>query len=123
MLGPGDSLLIEFVGIPDLSGEFGIGPDGIIYLPEIESLNVNSLTLSDLKTILTDKYNDILIAPNINIQLAKVRPVRVYVKGEIKNPGFYNLNFGYENNTINSLETPKFFLLASRGHSSNAVSK
>ena len=108
LLGPGDSLLITFVGIPDLSGEFGIGPDGIIYLPQIDSFNVSYLTLKELKTILTNKYNDILIAPNINIQLAKVRPVRVYVKGEIKKPGFYNLNFGYENNTINSLETQNF---------------
>ena len=108
LLGPGDSLLITFVGIPDLSGEFGIGPDGIIYLPQIDSFNASYLTLKELKTILTNKYNDILIAPNINIQLAKVRPVRVYVKGEIKKPGFYNLNFGYENNTINSLETQNF---------------
>ena len=81
LLGPGDSLLITFVGIPDLSGEFGIGPDGIIYLPQIDSLNVSYLTLKELKTILTNKYKDILISPNINIQLAKVRPVRVYVKG------------------------------------------
>lgn len=108
LLGPGDSLLISFVGIPDLSGEFGIGPDGIIYLPQIDSFNVSYLTLQELKTILTNKYKDILIAPNINIQLAKVRPVRVYVKGEIKKPGFYNLNFGYENNTINSSETQNF---------------
>ena len=108
LLGPGDSLLITFVGIPDLSGEFGIGPDGIINLPQIESINVSFLTLNELKTILTNKYKDILIAPNINIQLSKVRPIRVYVKGEIKKPGFYNLNFGYENNTINSLETQNF---------------
>ncbi len=108
LLGPGDSLLISFVGIPDLSGEFGIGPDGIIYLPQIDSLNVSYLTLKELKTVLINKYKDILIAPNINIQLAKVRPVRVYVKGEIKKPGFYNLNFGYENNTINSSDTQNF---------------
>ncbi len=108
LLGPGDSLLISFVGIPDLSGEFGIGPDGIIYLPQIDSLSVSNLTLQELKNILTNKYKDILIAPNINIQLAKVRPVRVYVKGEIKKPGFYNLNFGYENNTINSSESQNF---------------
>ena len=104
LLGPGDTLLIKFEGIPELSGEFGVGPDGIIYLPQINSFNVNRLTLKELKAIITDKYNEILINPNINIQLASVRPVRVYVKGEVKQAGFYNLNLGPENNTINSAE-------------------
>ena len=104
LLGPGDTLMIKFNGIPELSGEFGIGPDGMIYLPQINSFNVNRLTIKELKTIVNEKYKEILIDPNINIQLATVRPIRVYVKGEVKQAGFYTLNLGPENNTINSAD-------------------
>ena len=108
LLGAGDVLLILFTGAPELSGQYGIGPDGMIYLPELEGLNANFLTLSEFKTKITEQYKDVLIAPNINIQLAKVRPVRVYIKGEVKTPGFYKLNLDDENFTLNTRENQNF---------------
>ena len=38
ILGPGDSLQIELLDIPELSGTFSIGPDGTIYLPRLRAL-------------------------------------------------------------------------------------
>ena len=105
LLGAGDVLLILFTGAPELSGQYGIGPDGMIYLPELEGINANFLTLSEFKTKITEQYKEVLIAPNINIQLAKVRPVRVYIKGEVKTPGFYKLNLDNENYTLNTRES------------------
>lgn len=107
LLGPGDSLIIVFLGLPELSGNYGIGPDGIIDLPQIGRLNVNSLTLPELKSKLIEEYKNILIDPNINVQLSKVRPVRVYVKGEVKKPGFYVLSMDNTNFTINTYTNRK----------------
>ncbi len=105
LLGAGDSILLNIFGLPELTGEFGIGPDGMIYLPQLkDGIFVNLLTLGELKEKLIDEYKKILIEPNITIQLAKMRPVRVFIKGEVKIPGFYNLNIDSENYTINSLD-------------------
>ena len=42
ILGPGDQLSIEILDVPELSGNFSIGPDGSIYLPRIRSLYVEA---------------------------------------------------------------------------------
>ena len=36
LIGPGDVLIQTILGLPELSGEFGIGTDGMINLPQIE---------------------------------------------------------------------------------------
>ena len=38
ILGPGDSLQVELLDIPELSGTFSIGPDGTMYLPRLRAL-------------------------------------------------------------------------------------
>lgn len=105
LLGPGDAILLNVFGLSELTGEFGIGPDGMLYLPQIEGIFVNLVTIKELKSLIVEKYKKILIEPNINLQLAKVRPVRVFLKGEVKYPGFYNLSIGGQNFTINSIES------------------
>jgi len=40
ILGPGDSLQVELLDIPELSGTFAIGPDGTMYLPRLRALYV-----------------------------------------------------------------------------------
>ena len=103
LLGAGDSILLNIFGLPELSGEFGIGPDGMIYLPQLkDGIQVNLVTLEEFKKKLIDEYKKILFEPNITIQLAKIRPIRVFIKGEVKLPGFYNLSISDQNFTINS---------------------
>ena len=38
ILGPGDGLQIELLDLPELSGQFSIGPDGTLYLPRLRAL-------------------------------------------------------------------------------------
>jgi polysaccharide export outer membrane protein len=40
IVGPGDSLQVELLDIPELSGTFSIGPDGTMYLPRLRALYV-----------------------------------------------------------------------------------
>ena len=103
LLGAGDSIFLNILGLPELSGEFGIGPDGMIYLPQIDGIYVNLKTIDELKLKVLNAYKKILIEPKLTIQLSEMRPVRVFVKGEVKIPGFYNLSISEENYTINSL--------------------
>jgi hypothetical protein len=50
ILGQGDSLKIELLDIPELSGFFSIGPDGTVYLPRLRALYVEGLTVEEFAT-------------------------------------------------------------------------
>ena len=92
ILGPGDSVFIELLNIPELSGIFSIGPDGIIYLPRLRALYVEGLSIEGLRYFLKQQYKAYVIDPQIYINPVTYRSVRVYVGGEITRPGFYVLS-------------------------------
>ena len=91
ILGPGDALQIELLDLPELSGNFSIGPDGTLYLPRLRALYVEGLTVEELRTFLTQQFRTYVRDPQIYIRPVKYRPVRVYVGGEVKLPGYYTL--------------------------------
>ena len=92
ILGPGDSLQIELLDIPELSGTFSIGPDGTLYLPRLRALFVEGLTVEELRYFLTEQFKAYVKSPQIYIKPVGYRAVRVYVGGEITRPGYYMLS-------------------------------
>ena len=92
ILGPGDGLEIELVDIPELSGQYSIGPDGILHLPRLRSLYVEGLTVDELQAFLTKEFQTYVIDPQVYIRPVAYRPIRVYVGGEVKRPGYYTLS-------------------------------
>lgn len=92
ILGPGDGLEIELLDLPELSGRFTIGPDGTIYLPRLRALYVEGLTIEELRLFLTDQFRPYVRDPEVYIRPVRYRPIRVYVGGEVKRPGYYSLS-------------------------------
>ncbi len=91
LVGSGDVLTIKFIGIDDFNGNYFVGPDGVITLPELREVYVQDLTLEEIYQLLNKKYAKVLISPNILIKIKKYRPVQIFVKGEVKRPGLYTL--------------------------------
>ncbi len=91
ILGPGDGLEIELLDLPELSGFFSIGPDGTLYLPRLRSLYVEGLTVEELRTFLTQQFSTYVLDPQVYVRPVVYRPIRVYVTGEVKRPGYYTL--------------------------------
>ena len=91
ILGPGDALQIELLDIPELSGTYSIGPDGTLYLPRLRALYVQGLTIEELRYFLTQQFKKYVKNPQIFIQSAAYRPIRIYVGGEVRRPGYYTL--------------------------------
>ena len=91
ILGPGDRLRIELLDLPELSGEFKIGPDGTLYLPRVRGLQVEGLTIEELRLFLTDQFRTYVQRPEVFIKPIGYRPVRVYVGGEVARPGYYTI--------------------------------
>jgi polysaccharide export outer membrane protein len=91
ILGPGDSLQVELLDIPELSGTFSIGPDGTMYLPRLRALYVEGLTVEELRYFLTQQFKAYVKNPQIYVRPVGYRPIRIYVGGEVRRPGYYTL--------------------------------
>jgi len=102
ILGPGDNLYIEFVGVDELSGNFLIMRDGNVQLPLLGTQNINGLTLDEATKKLIELYKDDLIRPEINLSLKTARPIRVSLIGEIERPGSYTFTPNEGSKVLNS---------------------
>ena len=91
ILGPGDGLLIELLDLPELSGRFSIGPDGTLYLPRLRALYVEGLTVEELRKVLTKQFDTYVRDPQVYVRPVTYRPIRIYIGGEVRRPGYYTL--------------------------------
>lgn len=92
ILGPGDSLQVELLDLPELSGTFAIGPDGTMYLPRLRALYVEGLTVEELRYFLTQQFKAYVKNPQLYVRPVTYRPIRIYVGGEVRRPGYYTLS-------------------------------
>jgi polysaccharide export outer membrane protein len=87
ILGTGDSLQVELLDIPELSGTFSIEPDGTMYLPRLRALYVEGLTVEELRYFLTQQFKAYVKNPQLYVRPVGYRPIRIYVGGEVRRPG------------------------------------
>ena len=92
ILGPGDGIEIELLDLPELGGFFSIGPDGSLYLPRLRALYVEGLTIEELSEFLTQRFKSFVRDPKVYVRPVAYRPIRIYVGGEVKRPGYYTLS-------------------------------
>ena len=92
ILGAGDRLKIELLDLPGLSGIYTVGPDGTIYLPLLQALQVEGLTIEELRETLAKQFLTYVRQPEVFITPIGYRAVRVYVGGEVAKPGYYTVS-------------------------------
>jgi len=92
ILGPGDSIQIELEDFPELNGIVTIGPDGTIYLPRLKSTYIEGMTIEEVNSFLNQKLSAYIIEPDIYVKIVSYRPIRIYVSGEVRRPGYYTLS-------------------------------
>ena len=89
LLDTGDGLYIFFQGVNLFSRTYYIDSEGYLMLPELKLIKARGKTKEELEILLTKKYEEYILEPNISISVVVKRPVRFYLAGEVKNPGFY----------------------------------
>lgn len=106
VLGPGDSLEIDLWGGVSQRMYRVVDREGRVSLPEAGPLLVSGRNLGDVQLavqqVLRTEYRDV----SADVSLAKLRTVRVYVVGDVAQPGAYD---------ISSLSTPLNALFAAGG--------
>ena len=79
-----------------------INNEGNLSLPEINKFYAEGLTIKELEQELNKEYENFIIDPNITINIIRYRPIKVYLSGEVKNPGLYNFKNGSRSSSQSS---------------------
>jgi polysaccharide export outer membrane protein len=109
VLGPGDSLTVNLWGSVSRRLVRVVDREGRIALPEVGALEVSGRTLGDVQhavqSALRTQYRDV----EADVSISRLRSVRVYVVGDVKYPGAYD---------VSSLSTPLNALFEAGGPTS-----
>ena len=121
LLGPGDTLSLKVIKNSDLLQQtFTIDGEGLVYLDRLEKVYVAGLTIQELTNLLNKAYLEFIKAPDVELSIVSYRPVRVFIEGEVLNPGVFVLkgsdsplslteNLENENEFSSGIENNVFF--------------
>ena len=96
---PGDQLQIYVYGHPEISStransdsSYTVRPDGKLNFPLVGEIDINGLTVFEFTQLLTKELSEYIINPKITVNVAKLGTTRVFVMGEVRNQGMYELS-------------------------------
>lgn len=88
---PGDKFRIDVRTAPELSADLTIAPDGRITLPTVGPVMAGGQTVAELQTALENIYANELRDPSLVITPTEFGSQKVFVGGEVKDPGVFEL--------------------------------
>lgn len=110
----GDVLNIQVFDNPDLSSPkdyrinpYVVRPDGLFSMPLIGDIYVTGRTTFEVTNEIIEKLREYLRKPIVTINIVKPGTTRVYVLGEVKRQGLYEL--GKKHNLLDAISAAKGF--------------
>ena len=95
ILGSGDAIdIVVSPEYPELNQKKTIDGDGRLILSKLNRVYVKGLTVDELNELLNDAYKEYVKYPLLQTTVINYRPIKIYVDGEVANPGFHTLQ-GY----------------------------
>jgi len=91
IIGPEDTLNIYVWREESLSKTIPVRMDGKISLPLVDDVKASGLTPLQLKEILVLKLKNFVDNPNVYVTVIEANSFKVYVSGQVKNPGVHRL--------------------------------
>ncbi len=88
-VGPGDVLEISVWKDESLSREVVVPPDGIISLPLIGDIDTQNMTVTDIRKIVTNKFQDYVQDAVVTVMLSQINSMHAFVIGKVNKPGVY----------------------------------
>jgi polysaccharide export outer membrane protein len=83
----GDVLGVRLATNPELNEDVTVRPDGMISTTVAEDIRAFGATPSEISAKLRDGYRSTLRDPHISVIVRSFAPNRIYVGGEVSNPG------------------------------------
>lgn len=91
LLYPGDEIEVATPTAPELTRTLKVGPDGRISLPLIGQAMAADRSIYELEAELSRAYASQLLRPVVEITLRQAGPLKVWVDGEVRTPGVYDM--------------------------------
>ncbi len=92
VLGPGDELVISMWGAVEKYYEVTINREGNVVLPELGVVPASGATLEGFEERLADRFSGVYSGFKIDVSLAKLRTIQVFVVGDVVRPGAYTIS-------------------------------
>ncbi len=103
ILGPGDTLKLKVSeNTSQLNSVFTINGEGYAYLKRLKKVYLKGLTIEELRNILNEGYAEFVKDPDVELDVLRYRPIKIYIDGEVETPGQHLLDGAYsiENNKL-----------------------
>jgi polysaccharide biosynthesis/export protein len=91
IVGPEDVINITVYGQQDLSAQVVVSADGMFSYPLLGAVQATGLTARQIEAQLAMKLAEYVVNPQVSVTVARFQSQQVYVVGEVKSPGPYEL--------------------------------
>ena len=88
---PGDEIELTVPSAPELNKTVTVQPDGRVSLPLISPVMAADRTIQDLEGSISQAYSSQLLRPQVQISVKSTTPLKIFVGGEVKNPGVFDM--------------------------------
>ena len=88
---PGDEVEITVPSATELNKSVVVQPDGRVALPLIQPVMAADRTIAELEASITRAYSTQLLRPQAQVSIKSTAPLKVFVGGEVGNPGVYDM--------------------------------
>ncbi|HET6345161.1 MAG TPA: polysaccharide biosynthesis/export family protein [Myxococcota bacterium] len=88
-LGTNDVFEVHVFNEPDLSGTYRVGTDGHVTIPLAGRIEVAGLSPEKAGALIAEQLSAYVKAPQVNVFVKEFNSKKVYVFGEVKNPGTF----------------------------------
>lgn len=90
-LQPGDTISVFVFDNSELSQNAVIAPDGRLNYPLAGTIQARGQTLNAIESILTQRFSKNIVSPQVSVSLVSMAPYRIFVTGEVIQPGAFDL--------------------------------
>ena len=92
VLGPGDEIRVQFFGSETTNRLVPVNREGNLIVSEIGDIQVSGLTFEEAQQKIESIVNASLIGTDVEVSLAKIRSIQVFVLGNSFSPGAYTVS-------------------------------
>jgi protein involved in polysaccharide export with SLBB domain len=103
-LGPGDVIMLQAFGEPDINFRGPLAPTGEVGLPLVGVVHLMGETIHSAREKLNRVYGEFLKDVNIYLTVERFRADSVHVMGEVRAPGTYPMIDAYQTTAISALQ-------------------
>lgn len=92
IVGPGDELIVEYWGASSQRLPITVDREGRAVVPEVGAIVVAGRTLGEAQQSIQRALTRQLRGITVDVTMGKLRNIRIYVVGDVKNPGAYDMS-------------------------------